>query len=120
MQSRFDQSRFPVAAADFIEKSWPAGHGYAPDQFGGYLIYRFYPKMKVFIDGRSDFYRTGTVVDDYLRITNLKPDWAMLLDKYDVEWLLLKQEAPLAGAAKATGAWVSIYSDKTAELLVRR
>jgi len=76
--------------------------------------------MKVLIDGRSDFYRTGKVVDDYLRITNLNADWAMLLDKSDVEWLLLKQEAPLAGAAKATGAWVSIYSDKTAELLVRR
>jgi hypothetical protein len=40
----------------------PAGKGYSHDQFGGYLIYRLYPQYKVFVDGRGDFYRQGTVL----------------------------------------------------------
>lgn len=120
IRARFDETRFPIGAANYIANSPPAGRGYAPDQFGGYLIYRFYPEMKVFIDGRSDFYRTGPVVDDYLRISSVKPDWATLLDKYDVRWMVLRPDAALGSAAKATRLWTTAYEDKTAVLLIRR
>jgi hypothetical protein len=110
----------PVAAADFIVNSKPAGNVYSSDQFGGYLIYRFYPETKVFIDGRSDFYRTGSVVDDYLKIASLKPEWASLLDKYDVRWMLLQPKEALATVALTSGKWTSVYCDDTSQVLVRR
>src|SRR5262249_6007521 len=49
----FPPDQFPVAAYSHI----PAGARlFAPDKFGGYLIYRSNGQMKVFFDGRSDLY----------------------------------------------------------------
>jgi len=120
MQGKFDEVRLPVAAADFLETLKPAGRVYSSDQFGGYLIYRFYPRMKVFIDGRSDFYRTGDVVKDYLNIASVKPDWSSLLDKYEVNWMLLSPREALTTLALTSGHWTSVYCDDTAQVLVRK
>jgi hypothetical protein len=120
LHPRFDAKRFPVAAADFIAAARPGGHLYAHDQYGGYLIYRLYPQVKVFVDGRSDFYRQGTVLDDMEKITLVKPSWAETLERYDVQWMLLRRDEPLAQVARMSGKWVSIYGDATAEVLVRK
>ena len=49
----FPADQFPVAAYPHI----PAGARlFAPDKFGGYLIYRSNGALKVFFDGRSDLY----------------------------------------------------------------
>ncbi|HZS04132.1 MAG TPA: hypothetical protein VFD58_04785 [Blastocatellia bacterium] len=120
LHPHFDAQKLPVAAADFIATARPDGNLYAPDQFGGYLIYRFYPRLKVFVDGRSDFYRTGPVFDESLRLATARPGWAEVLDKYDVRWMLLRTDEPLAAAAQATGRWVSLYRDNTAQILVKK
>src|SRR5204862_6693071 len=52
----FDPAVFPVGAAGFIEHQNSGGRIFTKDQWGGYLIYRFAGHIKVFIDGRSDFY----------------------------------------------------------------
>ena len=51
-----DTRRYPIGAVDFILK-----HNIAPNLFndfnsGAYLIGRAYPKVKVFIDGRTELY----------------------------------------------------------------
>ena len=120
LPAHFDERKLPVAAAQFISTANLRGNLYAPDQFGGYLIYRFYPQLKVFVDGRSDFYRTGPVFDEYLRVMTIRPDWAAILDKYDVGWMLLRTDEPLLTVALATGQWVSIYHDGTAQVLIRK
>lgn len=48
--------RYPVKAADFIEKNDLKGNMYNEYGYGGYLLYRLYPKYKVFYDGRTDVY----------------------------------------------------------------
>jgi hypothetical protein len=120
LKPHFNARRLPVAAADFIASGQLEGNGYAPDQFGGYLIYRFWPLRRVFLDGRSDFYRTGTVFDEALRLHEAAPDWRELLDKYQVQWLLLRRDDALSKAALAEGNWTSIYHDDTAQLLIRK
>jgi hypothetical protein len=117
---RFDERRLPVAAAEFVAATGWRGNVYAPDQFGGYLIYRFFPQLKVFVDGRSDFYRTGPVFDEYLRVLTIKPDWAVILDRYDVRWMLLRRDEPLVTVALATGRWSVIYQDSIAQVLLRK
>jgi hypothetical protein len=120
LQPRFNPNRFPVAAADFVLQTRPEGKLYASDQFGGYLIYRLYPQFKVFVDGRSDFYRQGTVLDDVDRIALVKPQWSELLDKHDVRWMVLRRNEPLALIATMSGRWQSVYEDTVAQILVRR
>ncbi len=118
--SRFNPNRFPVAAADFILQTKPDGKLFASDQFGGYLIYRLYPQFKVFVDGRSDFYRQGPALDDFDQIALVKPQWSELLDKYDVRWMALRRDEPLALIAMMSGRWQSVYQDSVAQILIKK
>src|SRR5262245_21876708 len=118
--SSFNPVRFPAAAADFILRTKPEGNMYSSDQFGGYLIYRLHPQFKVFVDGRSDFYRQGSVLDDFDRITTIKPQWSELLDEYDIRWMTLRRDEPLALIALASGRWQCVYEDSVAQILIRK
>lgn len=51
-----DPGRFPVRACEEIAKQAPGLRLYNDVRFGGYLIWRFYPERKVFIDGRNEVY----------------------------------------------------------------
>jgi hypothetical protein len=93
---------------------------YSSDQFGGYFIYRLYPRFKVFLDGRSDFYRQGAVLTDYDKIATVKPQWSELLDKYEIQWMTLAQDEPLALIALSSGHWQSVYRDSVAQILIRK
>ena len=93
---------------------------FSRDQFGGYLIYRLHPQIKVFVDGRNDFYRQGTVLDDMEVISNARPGWMEMLNKYDVQWMVLKRNEPLAQIAVLSGQWIQSYADQTAEVLIKK
>ena len=120
----FSAKRFPVEAAAFIETQLAAGKlsgkVYAVDQFGGYLIYRFAPRVKVFVDGRSDLYRQSTVLDDMNRLAQVRPDWAAILARYDIEWMVLQRDEPLSLMAQQSGQWQVTYADATAQVLIRQ
>ena len=58
-RAAYDPKSFPVAAAGQLEKAGLFGGVFTEDLWGGYLIYREYPRGRVFIDGRSDFYGAG-------------------------------------------------------------
>jgi hypothetical protein len=120
LSPRFNPQKFPVAAADFIRQTKPAGRMFSPDQFGGYLIYRLSPEFKVFVDGRSDFYRKGPVLDEVDRIVLVKPQWSDLLDKYGVQWMVLQRNEPLASIALMSGQWASIHEDSVAQILIKK
>jgi hypothetical protein len=119
LSPRFSPGRFPVAASDYILSQLPAGKGYSHDQFGGYLIYRLYPQYKVFVDGRSDFYRQGTVLQDMEKVSLVKPEWATKLDQYEIQWMLLRRDEPLVLISLMSGRWRTIYQDGVAQILVR-
>ena len=119
LSPNFSPAKFPVAASDFIEKQRLTGNGYAHDQFGGYLIYRLWPGYKVFVDGRGDFYRQGTVLDDMEKVTLVRPEWATKLDQYEIKWLLLRRDEPLSLIALMSGRWQKMYEDPVAQVLVR-
>lgn len=119
LAARFSPASFPVAASDFIESENLAGNGYAHDQFGGYLIYRLWPKYKVFVDGRGDFYRQGSVLSDMEKVTLVKPEWATKLDEYEIQWLLLRRDEPLVQISVVSGNWRKVYQDSVSQVLVR-
>jgi len=117
---RFDANRFPVRAVEFIQKSSPQGNLYSNDQFGGYLIYKLYPQYKVFVDGRNDFYRQGSVLNEAEQIELVKPNWQSLLDQRSVGWMLLKRGEPLAQIAILSGNWTSVYEDPISQVLIHQ
>jgi hypothetical protein len=116
-QAEFDPSIFPAGGASFMAKE-PIGRVFTSDQWGDYLLYRFYPKMRVFLDDRSDFYGAD-FADASIRIRNAQPDWRDLLAKYNVDTALLSPKDPLAAVLKISPEWRLVFDDHVA-LLFRR
>jgi len=86
---------------------------FANDEWGDYLIYQLYPRSKVFVDGRSDFYGR-TFEEKYLDVLNVKYDWEQTLRGYGIDTILLPPDAPLAGALKESRRWSLDYDDGVA------
>jgi hypothetical protein len=119
LDARFDAERFPVKAAQYIEQKEPEGNLFTTDYWGGYLIYRFHPRIKVFFDGRSDMYGRE-VLKDYSTLTNLEFSWKEVLKKHQVSWILLPVGYGLATALKELPDWQVAYDDHQAIIFVKR
>lgn len=112
-RAAFDPKSFPVAAAGQLEKDGLYGGVFTEDLWGGYLIYREYPRGRVFIDGRSDFYGAD-FAKKYIRAMRVETGWESYLQRYGVQAVLLPPDAPLAGALRQASAWRVTYADRVA------
>ena len=116
----FPASEFPVAAASQLPTLAPElfrgqGRLLAPDKFGGYLIYRFAGSLKVFFDGRSDFYGSA-FLDEWRRLAQVRPGWGALVEKYRFTHALLPNDYSLVEALQRAG-WTILYRDSMVTLL---
>jgi hypothetical protein len=53
VEFKFDESRLPVAAVEFLKKEKLSGNMFNDDEFGDYIIYAAWPEYKVFIEHGS-------------------------------------------------------------------
>jgi hypothetical protein len=113
----FPPDQFPVRASAELEKLPSGMRLLAPDKFGGYLIYRFQGRIKVFFDGRSDLYG-AEFLKQYARMVQVRPGWQKQLDAYDFTHALLPNDYSLVPALEQIG-WRVIYKDQTATLLAK-
>jgi hypothetical protein len=111
-RAAFPADQFPVAAAASIPAN---ARVFAPDKFGGYLIYRFDGARKVFFDGRSDFYGAD-FLKAYSRLVQVRPGWTEEFARWNFTHALLPPDYSLVPALEARG-WTELYRDKTAVLL---
>jgi hypothetical protein len=120
LQADFDPSRFPADAAIFLSHADPESslRLYASWQWGGYLIYRLWPAVQVFDDGRTDFYGPR-FVEEGLRAWEACPDWAEVLAKYRVNAVLVPVDSALATLLHETTDWKLVYSDRIALMFVK-
>jgi hypothetical protein len=115
----FPPDQFPIAAWPHIPEN---ARLFAPDKFGGYLIYRSLgennrPARKVFFDGRSDFYG-AEFLKQYARMTQVRPGWRQYWDSFAFTHALLPTDYSLIPALEQLG-WRQVYRDGTAVLLER-
>ena len=85
---------------------------------GGYLIYRLYPSLRVFIDGRSDFYGPA-FVKAYLDTINAQPGWDRRLEEYGVSRILIPSYIPLGAVLKESKHWRIVSDDGVAILFAK-
>jgi len=114
-RAAYDPKAFPVAAAAQLENAGLWGGVFTQDLWGGYLIYREYPRGRVFIDGRSDFYG-AKFSGQYIKAMGAQAGWEQYLARYGVETVLLPPDTPLAGALRQSGAWRLVYDDGVASI----
>ena len=114
----FPADRFPTAAAEAVEKLPSDARVFAPDSFGGYLVYRFAGERKVFFDGRSDFYGAA-FMKQYLVLRNAQPGWEQIAREYRFTHALVAPDSALNAALQHNG-WKTLHKDETAVLLEAR
>jgi hypothetical protein len=123
--------RFPVAAVAKLKAANVQGNIYNADQFGGYLIWTFYPERRVLTDGRNELYRSFILEWQQARVDSRK--WNALLQKYDIAIAVEEHRAPLNVIDARTGKpiempahlaywpkkdWVMIAEDDAAMVFV--
>ena len=117
--SDFPDRRFPVAAVSRHPDCLAGARVLTSDQWGDYLIFRFYPRQRVFFDGRSDFYGPALGAD-YQTLLGAARGWSEVLARYRFETALLPLDWPLARVLELDPQWQLVDRDPVAELFLRR
>ncbi len=124
MNFNFEPSLFPTGAIPFLRSHMPEGNGFNEWGAGGFLIYEFYPHIKVFVDGRLDFYGQKFTTQ-YMDLignpdhVNGSESWKSVFARYQIQWALVSQEQPLRIAMAADPDWKTEYQDKTCVVFKR-
>ncbi|MFZ0815997.1 MAG: hypothetical protein WAM78_10785 [Candidatus Sulfotelmatobacter sp.] len=118
MDAHFDAKRFPVAAVNYLEAHDVSGPVLSPDSWGGYLIYRLYPRTKVVLDDRHDLYGEE-FLKSYLKMVHVEPGWDNFLQQHQSGCILVPKDSALANILLETQDWRPIYNDDVAVLFIR-
>jgi hypothetical protein len=125
--------RFPIVATEVIHAEHLQGNIYNPDQFGGYLIWSFYPPRRVLTDGRNELYHA--FIDEYAKARLDSRAWGALLAKYRIDLAVdeyrppldvvnpvngTDQQAPASLAYWPRREWALISYDDVAMVFARR
>jgi len=92
---------------------------------GGYFLWTFGGRQKVFIDSRTDqVYLRPNFLADYFEIWLGGPRALALLDQYGVQAVannrLTSNDSALFGQLLKSGSWVRVYSDMIGEFYCRK
>lgn len=117
MHAHFSAKRFPVAAVNYMQNNHAEGPVLGPDSWGGYLIYRLYPRAKVTVDDRHDLYGEQ-FLKSYLKTLHAEPGWQNFLEEYPVRYVIIPKDSALASLLAATADWHQIYADELAVIFV--
>ncbi len=94
--------RFPLRAVARLQSTGLQGNIYNPDQFGGFLIWSYYPERRVLTDGRNELHRT--FIPEYAHARRDQRAWRALLAKYRIDLAVDEYRAPQQVLDAATGA----------------
>ncbi|HLK19396.1 MAG TPA: hypothetical protein VKT81_10580 [Bryobacteraceae bacterium] len=114
----FPTEAFPVAMVHQNAAFLQSGRLLTPDQWGDYLIYCYYPRQRVFVDGRSDFYGEA-LGKEYLHLLQGSYDWRAILKRHGFDRALLPVDWPLTAILKLDASWRVLQDDGKAILFQR-
>lgn len=109
-----DLSLYPVAGVAALRDE----RGVLLNEYdwGGYLIW-FAREHPVFVDGRLRPY-AGAVLDDYVAMLGLRPNWRAVLERREVGVVLVRPRRPLATRLREAG-WEVLHENDVAVVLRR-
>ena len=111
---------FPVGAVAYLDHHDVPGPMLNSYGFGGYLVWARGPEHKVFIDGRSELYEAGGLLNDYMQVLDIKPAGLAVLRFYGIKSLLLDRGEPLVTVMNALPDWQKVYTDNRSVIFVRK
>jgi hypothetical protein len=119
----FRQTDYPIEAVQWVQthRDQVGTRLYNDYGYGGFLLW-WLPEERIFIDGRMPAWRIGDrwIFYDYVALTNWDPPALGVLDKYRVDWALVRRGSPLDQALRREAGWRPVYEDAKAVIYVRR
>jgi hypothetical protein len=111
-----EAERYPVEALAYIrEQGLVDQRVYNSYNWGGYLIWE---RVPVYIDGRADVYM-DEFMDEYVLAYQLRGDWRIPLEAYDVNYVLIERGGSLGQVLEEAPEWERVYADEVAVIFVR-
>jgi len=114
----FPSEAFPVSMVHTHRDLLEQGRLLTVDQWADYLIFCNYPRQRVFVDGRSDFYGES-LGREYLHLLQGAYDWKQIMAKYSFDRVLIPVDWPLASILKLDSSWRVVVDDGKAMLFLR-
>ncbi|MCY4019896.1 MAG: hypothetical protein OXG39_10865 [Chloroflexi bacterium] len=111
------RSALPVDAVEQLDSLELHGNMFNSYNWGGYLMFHA-PEHPVFIDGRSDLYRS--FLDEYYWIATARDGWQQALDRWRVGFAVIESNSGLAEALTSHPDWQTAYQDPLASIFLRR
>jgi hypothetical protein len=108
---------YPAEVLPYLESHDLSGHMLNFYDWGGYLGWKD-PKLKVFVESRSDIFEHAGVFGDYLRVHTLV-DPVRVLDKYQVRYELYRSQQPLTYVLKTSPDCKVLYTGQITALFER-
>jgi hypothetical protein len=115
-QPQAETEHFPARAVAFLQVHQPPGRIFNHYDWGGYLIWKLYPSVPVFIDGRADLYGQQ-LFDQFADTYHLKGAWRQPLQRWNVDTVLIPPNSPLATGLRSSPGWTVSYQDSQAVIL---
>ena len=115
-----ESKMYPQEAIVWMRRSGLTGNCFARYEWGGYVIWRSGDRVKVFVDGRADFYPMR-VLRDFIAAYYGRANWQRVLNRYGVTIVLVPSDASLANLLLLRSSeWRLVHRDKTALIFIRR
>jgi len=110
----------PIEATLFLVEEDLPGPLFHEMGFGSYLIWAAQSEYPVFVDPRIELYPLELWVD-YLTVSTAQDGWEQILDRFDIQTLMLSPatQLDLVNAALHDGNWHERYADHAALIFVR-
>ena len=112
-QTQAEAEHFPAGATAFLAAHPPDRPIFNHYDWGGYLIWRLYPKTRVFIDGRADLYGDA-IFQEFMRTYLLTKDWQQILTRWRIGTVIVTPDSALASGLRIDPQWSVRYEDRKA------
>lgn len=110
--------RFPAGAVAYLRRHRTVGPMLNSYDWGGYLIWTLYPRVRVYVDGRPDMYG-DRFMDQFVRTWQAQAGWRQALVKRGVRLVLVEPSSGLGKALARAGGWRIAYRDAVSVLYER-
>jgi hypothetical protein len=118
IQASFNADKFPVRAVGFLVEHPPAAPLFTTDGWGGYVIYRAWPKVRVVVDDRHDMYGSE-YMKQYLKIVEGNWDWQQQLQATGARSALVSPNSAIGSLLRSSPEWKLVYDDHQALIFER-
>lgn len=110
---------FPQGAVDFIQEANLRGNLLPRFDWGEYLIWTLYPRIRVGMDGRYETVYPPGLCREYFNFLFGRPGWREFLAQYPHDFILIDPAVPVAEGLQHQSDWKVIYQDSGSLLFAK-